>query len=258
MVRKILITLVAAVALVIPVANKTSAQAGGCTGSLNTVCGPYSYSQSTWSNGYNTYVTDQDVGCGGDTSVCDDQLAATDPGNWSLTTNMNAPASYCSQVRTYPDIQQLTQNADTTDIQVSQWKVIRSTFAITAPAVGAYEFAYDLWFSNPGQEVMIWVYTQNHDHGGTLAGTANIFGQRFHVYTYGPPSNPGEIIVKLDANELSGTAHIKAVVNWLIKHGWLASTETIAQINFGAEVCGTGGQPETLGVSSYSLTGVHS
>lgn len=228
-----------------------------CSGPLDTACGPYFYAQSTWSNGYNTYVTDQDVGCGGDTSLCNDSLAVSDPGRWSLVAAMNDSATNCNQVHTYPDIQQLTQHADGSSVGLSEYRAVHSQFTISSPAVGSYEAAYDIWTSGRGSgEVMIWVDTQNHDHGETLVGTPVIFGQQFSVYTSGSKADPGEIIVKLDSNETSGEVHIKATLNWLISHGWLPAGLTISQINFGWEVCGTGGQPETFAVSSYSLTGV--
>ena len=235
-------------------ASAASAQAA-CTVSLGGGCGWYVYPADTWSQGYTTYVNDQNVGC--DAATCNDTLTVTDPGDWSLDTAVNAPAGFCSQVRTYPDVQQLTTDTSGNGTPLADWKAIYSSFAITSPATGSYEAAYDIWLGPDWQEVMIWVDTQDHDHGEVASGAPTIFGQPFHVYTSGNKASPGEIVVKLDANELSGTVHVKATLAWLTRHGWLTpADQSVNQVNFGWEVCGTGGQPETFSVSQYTLTGV--
>ena len=69
------------------------------------------------------------------------------------------------------------------------------------------------------------------------------------MYTYGS----GEIIVSLDQNETSGTVDILKTLQWLQARGMVSSAATLGQVDFGWEICSTGGRPETFTISKYSL-----
>jgi len=47
--------------------------------------------------------------------------------------------------------------------------------------------------------------------------------------------------------------HLLALLRWLQRHGFAAAGAVIGQVDFGWEICSTGGKPETFTVSRYTL-----
>jgi hypothetical protein len=218
-------------------------------------CGPYAYPPISNSDGYTTYVGNNMWGCGPDTDTtsCGPQTVAADnPGDWSATSTQ---ASGNTAVLTYPNVQQVFTKTTDEDPAISAFASITSDFTETLnPQAGTdAEAAYDIWLSNTSgpDEVMIWVDNVGRGNGGAQQiGTATIGGQAFTVYQYGG----GEIIFSLDQNEEAGTANILATLKWLQLHGLESAGTQLGQVDFGFEICSTGGKPETFAVSRYTLT----
>jgi Glycosyl hydrolase family 12 len=218
-------------------------------------CGPYDYPAISNSNGYTTYVGNNMWGCGPDTNTtsCGPQtVAAHDPGNWSATSTQ---ASGNTAVLTYPNVQQVFTKTTNDDPAISAFTSITSDFTETMnPQAGTdAEAAYDVWLSNTSgpNEIMIWVDNAGRGSGGAQQiATATIGGQAFTVYQYGS----GEIIFSMDQNEQSGTVNILATLKWLQGHGQVSAAAQLGQVDFGFEICSTGGKPEKFAVSRYTLT----
>jgi hypothetical protein len=190
-------------------------------------------------------------GCGnGD---CGPQtLAADNPGSWSATSTQ---ANGNTAVLTYPNVQQVFTKTSNTDPAVSAFASITSDFTETMnPQAGTIaEAAYDLWLGNTSgpNEVMIWVDNVGRGSGGARRiGAATIGAQAFTVYQYGD----GEIIFSLNQNEQSGRVDILATLKWLQDRGLVSAGARLGQVDFGFEICSTGGKPEQFAVSRYSLT----
>lgn len=221
------------------------------TSAPNGSCGPYSYPLISWSNGYNTNVGNNMWSCG--SGNCGPQtVTAYNPGNWSVTSNQRAGNT---GVLTYPNVQQVFGRWDGKgDVALSEFSSITSEFAeeMNSNRGTVAEAGYDIWLSGAShKEVMIWVDNVGRGNGGaTLYGHATFRGQAFTVYTYGS----GEIIVSLDKNETSGTVDLLATLRWLQAHGLVSSSAALGQVDFGWEICSTGGRPETFTISKYSLT----
>jgi hypothetical protein len=227
-------------------------------------CGPYSYSGIVSSNGYDTYVANN---CWADPS-CKQTVTAHGPGDWSVTGT--EPAGNTG-VKTYPDVSQLTNDWCPADNQwstcttgenvpVSSLSSLTSTYSESMPhnAGTDAEAGYDIW-TNYSSDIMIWVDNVNRGTGGAAKiGTAVIGGQDFTVYQYG--GTGGEIIFSLDgsggtgtfANQQSGTVDILGALDWVQSNGY-ASDLSISQIDFGWEICSTGGAPETFSLSQYGI-----
>lgn len=214
-------------------------------------CGPYSYPPISNSNGYTTYVGNNMWGCGN--GNCGPQtLTAHGPGNWSVT---SAQAGGNTAVLGYPNVQQLFTKTTNIDPAISAFASVTSDFAETMnPQAGTdAEAAYDIWLSNASgpDEIMIWVDNVGRGSGGARQiDTATIGGQSFTVYQYGS----GEIIFSLNHNEQTGTVDILATLKWLQGHRLISATAQLGQIDFGFEICSTGGKPEKFAVSRYTLT----
>jgi hypothetical protein len=222
-----------------------------CTTSApNGTCGPYSFRPITKSNGFTTYVLNNKWGCGSPNQCGQQTVRANTPGHWQVTSNQ---AARNTAVLTYPDVQQVfTDTAG--DPPIASFHAIYSRFAeaMHATAGTDVEAAYDIWLSNTRgpNEVMVWVDNHGRGNGGaTRIGHATIYRQPFTVYEYGT----GEIIFSLDRNEHTGTVHILAILRWLQRHRYVAWRARIGQVDFGWEICSTGGRPETFTVSAYSL-----
>lgn len=247
------------------------AQASTCTASgQNGTCGAYTYSSPknpdgyvVNSNGFDTYVINN---CWANPS-CNLKQTTTDPGNWSVTGSETAGNT---GVRDYPDTQQLMNNwtgggwngsGTATDTPISKLYSLTSTFSEVMPHNSGTiaEAGYDIW-TNYSSDIMIWVDNVNRGTGGaSQIGTATIGGQKFTVYQFGGAG--GEIIFSLDgsggtgtfANETSGTVDILATLRWVQAHGY-ATNITIGQIDFGWELCSTGGSNETFSMKHFTIT----
>jgi hypothetical protein len=228
----------------------TSAQSG--------TCGPYDYPAITRSNGYTTYVANNMWACGSTTpgspgAPCGKQtLTAFDPGNWSVTSNQRAGNT---AVLTYPDVQQVFTLTSDIDPAISAFASITSDFTENMYATSGTiaQAAYDIWLSRTSgpNEIMIWVDNANRGSGGaTRIGSGTFNGQSWTLYRYGG----GELIWSLDANEQAGTVNILAMLKDLQGRGLVSSGAGIGQVDFGWEICSTGGVPEKFTVSRFTLS----
>jgi hypothetical protein len=213
-------------------------------------CGPYDYPPISNSNGWTTYVGNNMWGCGN--GNCGPQMVtAYNPGNWSVTSTQ---ANGNTAVLTYPNVQQIFTKTTNVAPAISAFASITSDYTETMnPQTGTdAEAGYDIWLSNTSgpNEIMIWVDNVGRGTGGARQiGAATIGGQAFTVYQYGD----GEIIFSLNHNQQSGTVDILATLKWLQGQGLVSAGAGLSQVDFGFEICSTGGKPETFAVSRYTL-----
>jgi hypothetical protein len=236
-----------------PSGSSTSTGSGpACTTSANDGnCGPYDYAGISNSNGYNTYVS-QDIW--NPISGASQTLTAHSPGDWSVSANM--PASNGAVV-SYPDVQQLFTTVNDTPDPLSSFKSITSSFNESGPGSGGgddYEAAYDIWAGtgdqNGTQEIMIWVDNHGQTPAGSQVGTTTIDGTAYDVWSSG---KDGTVSLVLASNETSGTVNVLADLNWLESNGYMPAGSGLNQIDFGWEICSTGGVAKTFTMNQYSL-----
>lgn len=147
-----------------------------------------------------------------------------------------------------------------TDTPISGLSALTSAYTETMPHNSSTiaQAAWDIWLNNDGSfpgEVMVWVDNVNRGSGGAVQqASVTIGGQAWTLYEYGS----GELIWSLGApgtfaQQSSGTVDLLALLHWLQNNGYAASGANIGQIDFGWEICSTGGVTETFTVSSYDL-----
>jgi hypothetical protein len=224
-------------------------------------CGPYDYPKITNSNGYNTYTSTDCWGHPG----CGYLLESNSPGDWQVTAT--EPLGNTA-VMTYPDVQQLMNNWNgagwggcnpCSDTPVNGLASLTSSYAETmneTPDTNA-QAAWDIWTSSG--ELMVWVDTTplRGSGGAQACGTGTLSGYAFTYYVYGGSNCAGGLpIIKLDQNQRSATIDLLAALRYFQSVGQLSAGATIGQINWGWEICSTGGAPETFQVTDYALTGV--
>ena len=168
--------------------------------------------------------------------------------NWSVTSKQKTGNT---GVLSYPDVAQVFTLGNDTDPPIRGFSAITSSFTETmnATAKTDAEAAYDIWLDNgkAPDEIMIWV----DDHGQTPAGKNKgrvvIGGTRYELWSADGTTS----LVR--SNERSGTVKILAVLKWLQSRGYVSSTARLGQVDFGWEICSTGGVPETFTISRYTL-----
>ena len=168
--------------------------------------------------------------------------------NWYVTATMDNSTGD-GAVKTYPNVHQDFSNSP----MISSYKTISSSFAESGPKVGIYEFAYDIWLNgiaaNGSTEVMIWNDNFGQAPSGSKQGTVIFDGRTYAVW------KSGNYIAFVDqTNTTSGTVNLLSFFNYIISQGWIASTSTLGQIDYGPELVSTNGQPATFNITNFSLT----
>ena len=224
----------------------------------NSNCGPYYSRRITLSNGYNTYVGNNGWACGSDGSDCGPQrLIAYGPSRWRVVSNQQAGNT---AVLTYPNVQQLFTTVQGASRRLSSFSAIRSHYRELMPhnRRTIAQAAYDIWLDHTSgpNEVMIWVDNVNRGTGGSRVLRHHTFsGVRWALMQYGGPG--GELIWSRRRNAHASTVHILPMLRWLVHHGFESRTTSIGQVDFGWEICSTGGGRETFRVTGYRLMTRH-
>jgi hypothetical protein len=216
----------------------------GCPGTNG-----YRYSGITNSNGYNTHVSNDmwnPPGVGHPQTIYVDN-----PGDWQVVSDQAADNT---AVLSYPDVQQIFTLTSDAPAPLSSFSAISSDFKESMPNGGDNEAAYDIWLGTSAaksfsQEVMIWV--DNHRTNpppGNVVGTPTFFGAKYTVW-----DDSGTVYMVRDSNEMSGRVNILAMLDWLESHGYTPEGSGLNQIDFGWEICSTGGKAETFTMNLYDL-----
>ena len=221
-----------------------AASAGSlCVKTANERCNYSDYPAIVGANS-NPYV-DQNI-WSGNTSY-KQTLYARNPGNWYVVANAN---THFGGVLTYPNTGFFMTGA------VDSYSSITSSFGTGIPdnARTAGWAAYDLWFNNWQDEVMIQTdISANSDYDCTPKTTATIDGQPWHMCVFGSERvwKPGIDDQHL-LNRTSGTIDIQAFLTWMEQHGYLPTGSTWTAGSYGFEICDTGGTNETFRVNAFS------
>jgi hypothetical protein len=176
------------------------------------------------------------------------QKICGNPGNWTASTRTVRDDG--GAVQSYPAVNQLVD-----DVPIRSLHSLTSTYhLVNPPASGTWEAAYDLWFHNNkgfegDSDAMIWVYNVHRGTGGArVKGHANIDG---HAITY--ETNGKEQILSFDKNEPSGTIDVLAFIKYLELVGAVSKNATVSAVDWGMEICETGGKTLGFSATRFSL-----
>jgi hypothetical protein len=150
-------------------------------------------------------------------------------------------------VLVYPNVQENYSSP------ISDYGSITSAFASSSSSPGDYEFTYDIWLNSYANEVMIWTDNHGQTPGGTLlASDVTISGLPWDIYA--TTGNGYIAFVPSDgASYSSGTFDLLAFFNHLMGTGQIATTSTLTQIDYGVEVCNTGGAEGQFNFTNFSI-----
>jgi len=167
--------------------------------------------------------------------------------NWYVTAGNMSEAG---GVKSYPNVHEDFNN----DPPISSFKTITSTFASTSPRLGIYDAAYDIWLNGQAVEVMVW--NESYDQtlnglnpGGSKQTTVTLGGRSYDVY-----KGNGYIAFKATTPFSSGTVDLLGIFKWITSQGWISSSATLGQIDYGIEFVSTNNQNATFKVTNFSIT----
>ncbi len=223
----------------------SSVSASCVTSAAKGSCGPYRYAQIEGTSNDPTVNEDVWNPIGG----WHQTLYANNPGDWSVVANL---PSGNTAVVSYP-----SSGSNYNERALSSFSVLTSSFSEKMNANNGTSAwaAYDVWFNNWGNEVMIQHDFANNGACPTLAtatfgGSNGVPSQQWNLCKYGT-----ELIWKLPYSEHAGRVDILAMTKWLVNNnGYLPQNSKLTAIGYGWELCSTGGQSETFHLSSYSIS----
>lgn len=237
-----------------PPASDSSRSAGSkcVTSTAKGTCGPYTYPAIAYSDDETT--VGQDVW--NPIQGWSQQLHATNPGNWYVIADM--PAGNTAVV-SYPNT-----GTPYGEKQLSSFHSITSSFAESMHAVSQTSAwaAFDLWFNNWSDEVMI-----QHDFAGngpctpaatrTFGGTSGVPVQSWDLCVFGSErvwKLAGSSGPESTSNEQYGSVDILSMLTWMENNGYLPRNSTVTDLSYGFEICSTGGKPEMFKVGRFSIS----
>lgn len=174
-------------------------------------------------------------------------LYGQSPRDWYV--NVNAKTGF-GGVQAFPNLGwDMTGTVDAMPQTVTSWSVDLPHDEKTMAWA-----AYDLWFNDWADEVMIQVDVSANDHYDCETVAAAEFGGRpWHMCSFGAQRvwKPG---VDDDSirNEPVGSIEIKQLLVWMEDHGHLPRSSTWTAGSFGFEPCDTGGMDAQMRVKGFS------
>ena len=174
-------------------------------------------------------------------------LYAISPTSWYVVANAN---THFGGVLTFPNTGWDMSGA------VDSHSAINTSFSTTIPvnAQTAGWAAYDLWFNNWADEVMIQTdITANSYYNCDNKASATFSGQPWHLCVFGSERvwKPGTDDQHLQ-NRPSGTLDLQPFLTWMEANGYLPAKSTWTAGSYGFEICDTGGASETFRLNSFT------
>jgi len=167
--------------------------------------------------------------------------------NWEVTSNQRAGNT---AVLTYPSVQ-VNYNGQN-GYPLSRFSSMTSSWAEHMPSVSGLdaEAAYDIWLNGLNKEVMIWVDNHGQTPAGSKVATYSVSGATWDLYATGDKRYMAFV---REGNATSGSVDLFILLKHLESRDLLSSSDTLWQVNFGFEICSTGGRQASFSVTNYSL-----
>ena len=175
-------------------------------------------------------------------------LHATSPADWHVTADAD---THFGGVLTFPNTGFQMTGA------VNRFTDITSSWNVTIPTNDtktAAWAAYDLWFNNWNNEVMIQPdITANSYYQCTGVASLKVSGIPWHLCVFGSEDvwKPGTDDLHL-IDRASGSVDIQAFLVWMEQHGYLPADSIWKAASFGFEICDTEGNTQTFAVNGFT------
>jgi hypothetical protein len=167
--------------------------------------------------------------------------------NWHVVSNQTNAAG---AVKTFPNV-----HKDYSNVPISSFNSITSSFAATAPRTGIYNVAYDIWINgiaaSGSTELMIWTENYRQVPAGGLTRTVSLNGRTYDVWK---TSDNRYIAFVPKAVMTSASINLLEMMKWMVAQGWITANATLGQICYGVEIVSTNGKDETFAFTDFSIT----
>jgi hypothetical protein len=196
-------------------------------------------------------------------------LTASSGTAWSVVANM---AAGNTAVVSYPDTQVTYTLPDGSTPTLSSFGATLTSGWQDANPAGTgqiYEYAYDIWLNPAGaqswssqdQELMIWTDNHGQRPAGNDTGRAytDASGAQWEVWLDSgscstcTAANDGIVTYLRKGNAATGSVDLAGFFSDMKASGYSIASTSVDQINYGLEICSTGGASQTYAISNYSL-----
>ncbi|MFJ8538529.1 hypothetical protein [Streptomyces sp. NPDC093591] len=176
-------------------------------------------------NGYTLYNNIWGSGAG---SQCIWANSGTNWGVWANHPNTGG-------IKSYPNSKKVINKT------IASLGSLTSSYNVTVPSSGAYNTSYDIWDTDYDHEIMLWVnYNGAVGPIGTSQGSVSLGGHTWNVFRGSNGANNVYSFLRTsDSN--SGTVDMKPILNWIASKGWMSTSETIGDVQFGYEITSSSG-----------------
>ena len=170
---------------------------------------------------------------------------------WGVSSKQSGTA-----VETYPDV----ASAYYRDGVIPYRKLthLRSWYSVSMPARPARyiaEAAYDIWVNGYATEVMAWVDNHGQTPAGSVIAAYRIYGETWKLWK-GDCGQPCYSFVRKTGFSRR-TVHLLSMLRILVQRHAIGTGATVTDVQFGFEICSTGGRWRNFTVRNYALrTGV--
>ena len=90
---------------------------------------------------------------------------------------------------------------------------------------------------------------------GSQVASATIDGVGYQIWSKSAAGTVGDpVSMVMDSNQTSGSVDILDDLNWLKSNGYMPADSGLNQVDFGWEICSTGGTAQTFTMSQYAVT----
>ncbi|RKN38752.1 GH12 family glycosyl hydrolase domain-containing protein [Streptomyces hoynatensis] len=188
-------------------------------------------------NGYTVYNNIWGSGAG---SQC---IAADSGASWTVT----ADHPNTGGIKSYPNAKRVVGRT------IADLSRLTSSYNVTVPSSGAYNTAYDVWDSDYGNEIMLWV-NWNGAVGplGSQVATVSLGGHGWTVYRGSNGSNNVYSFLR-QGDSTQGTIDILPILDWITQQGWMSQSEVIGDVQLGYEITSSPGGL-TFRTNNFSVT----
>jgi Flp pilus assembly protein TadB len=164
--------------------------------------------------------------------------------HWGVESKQPATPS----LKSYPCVKSFLQGSP----QYSSLHFLRSTFTESMPSTSlvAASATYAVWLNSRNVEVTMWVDNRNRRPTGHKIGEIVFYKDDFIVRQDSPTSY---IFVLSGPQETTGTVHLLSALRWLVNHGYLNSTDSVDEVDFGWEIASTSGTSQNFAVTQYRV-----
>jgi hypothetical protein len=208
-----------------------------------------------WTSG--SYTLDNNLGGSG---AGPQTIWANSYSNWGVWANHPATDG----IKSYPNVSRYIGKT------ISSVNTLKATFSATTPAGGMWTSTFDVWDSTHANEIMIWMnYTaaagatsglpQPISYNWTSAGYAQpvyksvtLGGHTWNIFRGHNGANMVYSFIRTTKTN-NATVDVKAILNWLTSQGWMSSSSTLGELQYGFEISQSAGGKDYI-VNSYSVT----